>query len=197
MENPKTRLKLIQAAKDIFVHKGYDETTMIDIALASGYSRRTLYGYFESKVEIYQAVIDSETDKIIVQLNEIAEQNLPVKQKIVELVFGRFRVLKEMVDRNGTLRSGFFRNIWGLEHFRKNFDMKEKAILQQIITEGKASGVFNVSNVRRTVEILHNCMRGFEVPYIRGKIWQGSTREEIRYEAQKLIFGALGCVEQK
>lgn len=197
MENPKTRLQLIQAAKDVFVHKGFDETTMIDIAVASGLSRRTLYGYFDSKVEIYQAVINYETDKIIEQLTEIAEQNIPVKQKIVEFVFGRFRVLKDMVDRNGTLRSAFFRNSWGLEHFRKSFDTKEKFLLMQIITAGKTEGVFNVTNVRRTVTILHNCMRGFEVPYIRGKIWQGNTREEMRAEAQKLIFGALGCNDQK
>jgi AcrR family transcriptional regulator len=88
MENPKTRLQFINAAKTLFVKKGYDETTMIDIAQEAGLSRRTLYAYFESKVEVFQAVINSEVDKILVQLTDIAEQNIPPQQKIVEFVFG-------------------------------------------------------------------------------------------------------------
>ena len=133
MENPKTRLQFISAAKNLFVRKGYDETTMIDIAQEAGLSRRTLYAYFESKVEVFQAVINSEVEKVLVQLSAIAKQNLPPQQKIVEFVFGYFRLVKETVDRNGTLRSGFFRNIWGLEHFRKGFDLKQKQMLQDIV----------------------------------------------------------------
>lgn len=192
MENPKTRYQFINAAKALFVRKGYDDTTMIDIAEEAGLSRRTLYSYFESKVEVFQAVINNEVEKVLVQLSDIANQNMPVQQKIVEFVFGYFRLVKEMVDRNGTLRSGFFRNSWGLEHFRKAFDLKQKQMLQDIISEGKTTGVFDVISVRRTAEIMHNCMRGFEAPYIRGKLWQGNTREEIRFEARRLIYGALG-----
>jgi len=192
MENLKTKYKFINAAKTLFVRKGYDDTTMIDIAEEAGLSRRTLYSYFESKVEVFQAVVNSEVEKILAQLSEIAKQNMPVQQKIVEFIFGYFRLVKETVDRNGTLRSGFFRNVWGLEHFRKAFDLKQKQMLQDIISEGKTCGVFDVVSVRRTAEIMHNCMRGFEAPYIRGKLWQGNTREEIRFEARRLIYGALG-----
>lgn len=195
MENPKTRIQFIEAAKALFVRKGYDDTTMIDIAEEAGLSRRTLYAYFDSKVEVYQAVINNEVEKALVKLEEIANQNIPAQQKIVEFVFSYFRYVKEMVENNGTLRSGFFRNSWGLEHFRKDFDQKQKQLLQRIITEGKVSGAFDVINVRRTSEIFHYCMRGFEASYIRGKIWQGNTREEIRFEARRLIFGALGCNE--
>jgi len=155
MENPITRDRLISAAKGLFIRKGYDDTTMSDIALESGLSRRTLYTYFESKVEVYQAVINSETDRIIEKLSDIANRPMNPKLKIIEFIYGRFIVLKEMVDRNGTLRSEFFRNVFGLEHFRKEFDQKEKALLQQIISEGKESGVFNVTSVRRTAEIIH------------------------------------------
>jgi AcrR family transcriptional regulator len=192
MENLKTKYQFINAAKTLFVRKGYDDTTMIDIAEEAGLSRRTLYSYFESKVEVFQAVVNNEVEKILAQLSDIAKQNMPVQQKIVEFIFGYFRLVKETVDRNGTLRSGFFRNAWGLEHFRKAFDLKQKQMLQDIISEGKTTGVFDVVSVRRTAEIMHNCMRGFEAPYIRGKLWQGNTREEIRFEARRLIYGALG-----
>ena len=144
MENPKTRAQFIEAAKVLFVKKGYDETTMIDIAQEAGLSRRTLYAYFESKVEVFQAVINSEVEKVVTGLAEIANLNMPAQQKIVEFIFGYFRLVKETVDRNGTLRSGFFRNSWGLEHFRKGFDLKQKQMLQDIRAsrfQGRKAGI--------------------------------------------------------
>ena len=93
MDNLKTKYKFINAAKTLFVRKGYDDTTMIDIAEEAGLSRRTLYSYFESKVEVFQAVVNSEVEKILTQLSDIAKQNMPVQQKIVEFIFGYFRLV--------------------------------------------------------------------------------------------------------
>lgn len=193
MNNLKTRDQLIVAAKQLFIKKGYDDTTMTNIAIESGLSRRTLYTYFESKVEIYQAVINSETDYVIEKLTAIASKPLNPKLKITEFLYSRFAIVKEVVDRNGSLRSEFFRNIFGVEHFRKDFDLKERQLLQQIISEGKESGVFDVTSVWRTSEVIQYCLRGFEAPYIRGTIWRNNTCEEMRFETQKLIFGILGC----
>lgn len=193
MNNLKTRDQLIVAAKQLFIKKGYDDTTMTDIAIESGLSRRTLYTYFESKVEIYQAVINSETDYVIEKLTAIASKPLNPKLKITEFLYSRFAIVKEVVDRNGSLRSEFFRNIFGVEHFRKDFDLKERQLLQQIISEGKESGVFDVTSVWRTSEVIQYCLRGFEASYIRGTIWRNNTCEEMRFETQKLIFGILGC----
>ena len=53
----KTRTKLVDVARQLFAKNGLENTTMNDIALASGKGRRTLYTYFKSKDEIYYAVI--------------------------------------------------------------------------------------------------------------------------------------------
>ena len=49
MASEKTRQKLIDVARQLFAKKGLEETTMNDIASASGKGRRTLYTYFKSK----------------------------------------------------------------------------------------------------------------------------------------------------
>lgn len=192
MPNDSTRNQLMQAARKVFIRQGYENTSMSDIARESGKGRRTLYLYFDSKLAIYQAVINVELDKITDALQEIATKDIPPQIKVIDLVYGRFRILKEAVYRNGTLRSGFFRDIWNVEHFRKEFDRKEKQILMNIITEGKASGLFHVDSVSLTVDFLQCFLRGFEAPYIRGRIWQGHTQEEVRMESKRLIYGVLG-----
>ena len=45
----KTRIKLVDVARQLFAKKGLENTTMNDIAQASGKGRRTLYTYFKSK----------------------------------------------------------------------------------------------------------------------------------------------------
>jgi AcrR family transcriptional regulator len=48
----RTRRALVDAAADLFARKGYDETTIAEIAAAADVSTRTFFGYFASKEEI-------------------------------------------------------------------------------------------------------------------------------------------------
>ena len=49
MSISKTRQKLVDVARQLFAMKGMENTTMNDIAVASGKVRRTRYTYFKSK----------------------------------------------------------------------------------------------------------------------------------------------------
>ena len=46
------RGELAQLAVSLFVEKGYDETTIDDLAAAAGMSKRTFFRYFASKEEL-------------------------------------------------------------------------------------------------------------------------------------------------
>ena len=47
-----TRQALISAAVQLFAEKGYDETTVAEIAAAAGVSTKTFFNYFASKDEV-------------------------------------------------------------------------------------------------------------------------------------------------
>jgi len=47
-----TRLALVRAAAELFREKGYDATTVDDIALAAGCSARTFFRYFGAKEDV-------------------------------------------------------------------------------------------------------------------------------------------------
>jgi len=197
MNRKATRDILLDAAKRQFIRNGFDAVSMMDIAQESGMSRRTLYTYFESKADVYKAAIDRETSLVKDRLNGIAMLDMPPEKKILKVVFGRFEVVKDMVDHNGTLRSAFFRNSWNLEHFRKDYDQYEKQVLMDVIITGVNQGVFDVTNVRLAAEMVQNCMRGFEFPYIRGILWKTYGRDEVMGQARRMIFGLLGYNEMK
>ena len=122
MSISKTRQKLIDIARQLFAKNGVANTTMNDIAVASGKGRRTLYTYFNSKEEVYSAVIESELERLSDKLDEVAAMKMRPLDKVIELIYTHLIMIRETVVRNGNLRAEFFRNIWMVEKVRKKFD---------------------------------------------------------------------------
>lgn len=56
-EREQRRQAIVNAAEKIFFSKGYEKSTMDDIAAESELSKGTLYLYFKSKEEVYLAII--------------------------------------------------------------------------------------------------------------------------------------------
>ena len=48
--------RIADIAQEIFFEKGYEQTTIIEIANAAGYSKRSIYLYFKDKEEVFLAV---------------------------------------------------------------------------------------------------------------------------------------------
>ena len=188
----KTRAKLVDVARQLFAKKGVDNTTMNDIAVASTKGRRTLYTYFKSKEEIYVAVVESELDKLAEALDKVVAENIAPDVKILKLIETHLDAIKLIVHRNGSLRASFFRDIWQVERVRRNLILHEIALFKQVLTEGNDQGLFDVDNVDILADILHYCVKGIEVPYIRGKIGDDlDDRQGWEYVA-KIVYGALG-----
>lgn len=143
------------------------------------------------------AVVESELEMLSDQLEKAAAKSVSPDKKIMELIMTHLDAIKMVVYRNGTLRAGFFRDIWRVEAMRKEFDRKEVALFRRILQEGKEQGLFDIDNVEITADILHYCVKGIEVPYIRGQI--GEELDDAtgwRYVA-KIVSGALGCKEKE
>lgn len=187
----KTRALLVDVARQLFAKNGFENTTMNDISVASGKGRRTLYTYFNSKEEIYLAVIQTELDRLYERMEEVARKNISPEEKMLQLIFTHLEVVKEAVYRNGNLRAEFFRDVWKVEAVRKTFDKNEIALFRRVMNEGNDKGVFDVRNVRLMAEISHYCLKGCEVPYIYGR-YAAKNAEELYPYVRRMVFKHLG-----
>lgn len=87
------REQLLEVAQKIFAEKGFQPTTMDDIAKEAGFTKPILYQYFDSKIDLYKEIVANTANKLLVTLSSaVSAVNTP-RAKIEEA----FRVFFEMV----------------------------------------------------------------------------------------------------
>ena len=108
----KRRLKLIRSAAELFLTKGSAGVSMQDVAEAANVSRATLYTYFSSKDEIFDAAVDgiifSVSDRAKKALREIPE-NSSLQEKLFSMFEAQQKAWFEVSERQ---RSIFYFEIW-------------------------------------------------------------------------------------
>lgn len=189
----KTRDNMIDVARRLFARQGVQGTTMNDIADAAGRGRRTLYTYFKNKEEIFHAVIEHELGYFRHELEIARRLTLPPEAKLINLIYVHLETMKTVVQRNGSLRAEFFRDIWLVEKARLDIDLYEQKMIQDILDDGVNKGVFNIPHTPTMAYLLHNAIKGMEVPYISGHARQRSDSEysQIRDNVMHLILRGI------
>lgn len=154
----KTRERLIEVARQLFVHKGLENTTMNDIANASDKGRRTVYTYFKSKKEIYNAVLEHESDRMVAAMKEIAESQLPPETKLRNFLTLRLEQGTTLSSPYSSLKFLFKFDLRRMERIRRMVLDKESLLLQTILDEGISDGVFDPTRVALASQFLIECI---------------------------------------
>lgn len=189
----RTRDKFIEVARQLFARKGIENTTMNDIASASDKGRRTIYTYFKSKREIFNAVIEGETDKLLESLRTIVSQKRSPAEKLEEYIACRFESMRTIVHRNGSLRAGFFRDVRKVDRARRVLSNRETEILTMLLAQGVEEGEFDIDDISRRALIITNAIQGLDVAYIRDTmIDKGIDRHlMVKYLTALILNGIL------
>lgn len=101
-----TRLRLIEAAKDVFARTGYANATIEDITSAAGASRATFYLHFKGKAEIvnelFLDVLLPESNDIYEHLHDLGEPAWEDVRAFVESTYAywdRHAVILEILQQ--------------------------------------------------------------------------------------------------
>ena len=97
------RDKIIQNSAILFAEKGYENTSINDILKATKCSKGGLYHYFQSKMEILQAIIKLQIETYSEQFNAI----LDLKNKTAVVNFNNLISLFIEFDEQGIGNSEF------------------------------------------------------------------------------------------
>ncbi len=82
MSNETLENRIIEAARQQFIKKGYECTSMSDIAALAGINRPTLHYYFRTKEKMFQAVFGDILKTLIPQIQNILTNEQPFLDKL-------------------------------------------------------------------------------------------------------------------
>ena len=143
--------QILHAAKRLFQVHGLHKVTMDDVAKAIGKGRSSLYYYYKSKDEIFDAVIGIEIKEMLTAISRAVDQVSTVEQKINAFCITKLKVLREKRAFYNPLDAGMDAD--AISHFNKmkvihhNLIIKQEgALLSQILTGGMKTGELRKMN---------------------------------------------------
>lgn len=86
-EQARRRKEIFNASVHLFLDKGFNETSMREIAEAAGIGKSTLYDYFPSKDDILLSFVEEELQKLTEEVKKIDEQNVGALEKLRQMMF--------------------------------------------------------------------------------------------------------------
>lgn len=183
-----TRDHFIAVARQLFAEKGYQSVTMNEISKRADKSRRTLYTYFSTKEEVYLEVIQQELHHLYEELKAFVERKMDPVEKILQYTARREVAVSKIVKWNGSLEAEFFKDFANVERARIRFDILERGLIARILQEGMDRGLFKELDLKRTVYLLHACMKGLEVPFIRGQFGRKEQAIQETYNIVRILL---------
>lgn len=189
----KRRDQILEAARKLFVERGYVATKMSDIAELAGLSKGGVYFHFVSKEEVFSALVEDEFERSMAIIKKMSEQELDASffpqlgAQFVERFFGEsdtprfFIVMGEMALRDKDLRTKL-----------QEIQLRYIEALSALVERGIKGGMLRKVDPRATAILWKAMMDGVEA-----NAALDSTSELRKIDFTSLVDVVLGGVLAK
>ncbi len=185
------RTAILDAARELFAKYGYKKTTMEDIALVLRKGKSSLYYYFKNKEEIFQAVIQFESDLLDDKLQAVVKSQVKPRQKMQDYVVVRMETIRELPNYQKAIREGMYGAYEFLNEVKNRADKKEEEMLKDILDEGLMQDEFDIKNTRLAAVAMSTALRGLEIPLFKGVDDFDDFRLQLHNVLNIMFYGIL------
>lgn len=184
------RQYIVETARKVFMEKGYKNVTMKDVVEACEISRGGLYIYFGSTKELFEAVLELETQ----EADDVFEGNITKEATSADILALFLKEQKkEILRKQNTLTVAiyefFFENKVPKKNnmLRKQFDMAVK-IIQALIEDGVENGQFYCEDALGTARNIMFILEGLKIASQTMGISEDMINKELLFILQGLII---------
>lgn len=181
------RTHIVRVARKIFTRYGFRKSTMEQIAAATQKGKSSIYYYFQSKEEIFRAVVEMEAEELKVQLdNTIQKDGSPI-DKLKTYILFRLHHISTVKNFYAALNEEYFTHMDFILEIRRQFDMEEKLVVKEILEEGMKNGTFQVVSSEIGAIAIATMMKGLELPLLLSDEHK-ADREELLDDLIRVLF---------
>ena len=151
MKRELRKKELTQIAYELFLTKGYENTSVDEIISKAGIAKGTYYYYFESKEQTLEEVINMIIDKCVLKAKQVLDTDLPIEQKFLNVILS-LRVSPEEIEFQNVIHIP--ENI--ILHKKINDRIIKEAVplLAKIVEEEIELGLFNCDNIEERIKMI-------------------------------------------
>jgi len=161
------REHILKIAQDIFSRYGYKKTTLDDIANAVRKGKSSLYYYFESKEDLFQAVILKEVDVLKRELEKVVMRNTDPVEKLRDYILTKLTTFRGLANFYHALESDVTA-IEFIENIKHKYDQEEIRMIKRILIEGVRKNIFDVKDFTLAAIGITTAIKGLEMPLTAG-----------------------------
>ena len=143
--------ELLKIAYEMFITRGYENTSVDELIEKAGIAKGTYYYYFPSKEQMLEEVIDMMLGEQVEHAKAILDTDIPIPQKIVGIV-ASIRPAKEEAPIDEALHLP--ENILMHEKIKAKITECVSPLLVTVTQDGIAQGLFDCDNVPERIKII-------------------------------------------
>ncbi|HPR32433.1 MAG TPA: TetR/AcrR family transcriptional regulator [Prolixibacteraceae bacterium] len=161
------RETILQIAQEIFSKYGYKKTTLDDIANAVRKGKSSLYYYFNSKEDLFQAVIAKEVDILKEALEKVVFRSMDPEEKLREYILTKLSTFRGLANLYNALENDVTA-IGFIDAIKEKNEKDEIRMIKRILIEGVRRDKFNIDDLNLTAIGITTAMKGLEMPLSAG-----------------------------
>ena len=176
--------ELMEAALDLFAEKGYVATRLDDVAQRAGVSKGTLYLYFDSKEDLFKAVVRQGLVPAIVEAEKLVERfEGSAAELFRQLVMGWWKVIGDSrLSAIPKIMISEARNFPEIADFyHEEVIQRGSGMFVRALERGVATGEFRDVDVRYATRVLSS-------PLVMLAVWKHSLGCCEREQADPQVF---------
>jgi AcrR family transcriptional regulator len=159
--------EIIDVARTLFKTHGFKKTTMGHIAMGLGKAKSSLYYYYSSKEEIFEAVINEEMNELLNQIYQAIGEASSSKGKLIAYCRCRLNKLSQLYNLSDVLKREIADLQCMMMEIKSKFDTSHVELVKDILEEGVYNGEFkkiNPDNIELVAYLMVSSFRGLAVP---------------------------------
>jgi len=168
------RETIIEAAQALFEQKGFERTTVEEIADEAELGKGTIYSYFNNKEEIYIAILEKKLDFLEEKMREAVANS----ESAVDALYGLYEAfIKYHRGRKGFIDTLFLQvdnqilyRLGGVVGGLKSKSSAWVENVQSTIQRGIDRGEFSPIDVERVSKVIIGTILGLIIQYEMGRI---------------------------
>jgi AcrR family transcriptional regulator len=183
LDKDEVKEAIVNVARHIFSRFGFKKTTMDEIAIASRKGKSSIYYYFASKEEIFQAVVEKEAQILKQELIKATNENDSPAQKLKMHVLMRMRTMEKLANFYSAIKDDYLGHLDFIEKIRKKYDQEEIQMMENILVEGVKDGIFEIDDTSLAAIAIVTALKGMEIP-----LFWGVEEKDLETRLDHLIY---------